>query len=614
MRRAARTIGILVATAFVALVAAALGAGGGSPAAAAPAQTAVRADVNDFVIDSFDAEYRLGRDDEGRSTLRTVERIVAVFPDFDQNRGIIRDLVRVYDGHETDLVVESVTDENGDPRPFTTEEYGDFLSVTMAVPAGSFVHGAQSYVIEYTQRDVTRFFEDAGADEFYWDVNGTDWAQPFGRVSARVTLGDGLARAFSGAASCYRGGFGSAEPCALTTEGRTIIAQEHDLGPFENVTLAVGFEPGTFSPRPAPFLERVPLLLWGGFAALAAALAHLAVRLIRGARGARSGRAIIAQYEPPEGVPAAVSAALVRAAPRAMTATLLDLAVRRKIRLLHHEESDQYGAQALDRAGLDPVEQSVYAQLFGTATSPVPAADSTLWFSAAGTRIGDAAAQLRSRAQSELKRLGLVRRPNGWAIGANVLLFVLALALPALHAALTGNFVLFTVLMAVGINLIVWVLIGTSAALGAQRPRTPQGALLHDHLMGLREFIRLAEADRIRMLQGPGGAEVDENLIVRVYERLLPYAVIFGFEREWQAELAKYYRESSPDWVAGSSSSFSRALPLSSFHSYVASRPATRVSSGSGSGSGSSFSSSSGGSSGGGFSGGGGGGGGGRGI
>jgi uncharacterized membrane protein YgcG len=132
--------------------------------------------------------------------------------------------------------------------------------------------------------------------------------------------------------------------------------------------------------------------------------------------------------------------------------------------------------------------------------------------------------------------------------------------------------------------------------------------------MGLREYIRLAEADRIRMLQSASGAEVDEQRIVQVYERLLPYAMLFGFETEWQGELGRYYRESSPEWATGTSS-FSTAFPLRAFDLAVATSPATRMrSSGSGGGSRSSFSSSHGGSSGGGFSGGGGGGGGGRGI
>ncbi len=602
-----------ILTAITAALAGALLLGAGVAAASA--------DVDDFAIESFDAVYELSRDEAGRSSLETVEHIVAVFPDFDQNRGLIRDLTRVYDGHDTELQVLSVTDETGAPREYETEPYGDFLSVVMAVPEGEYVHGAQHYVITYTQRDVTRHFEDTGSDEFYWDVNGTGWTQPFGRVSARFVLSDELIAAFNGNAACYYGAFGEDQHCEITTDETSIMTEVLNLVNGENVTVAMGFEPGTFATAPeppTPFLQRVPLLLWSGYASLAAAAIAFFTALFVD-RGARTGRAIIAQYEPPAGISVAVAAQLLKAGKKAMTATLLDFAVRRKLKLLHHVKTDQYGAQAIDDTGLLPIEHRAYARIFGGSAVPGGVAlHTTQWFSKTSTRLGDASLTLRSDASTELTKLGLVKKANGKAIGSVVIFSLLALALPIIHSIITGNFVAMTILLAVGINVLIWTLFGAIAALATRRRLTNEGALLLDHLKGLREYIRLAEADRIRMLQSASGAEVDEHYIVQIYERLLPYAVLFGFENEWQGELARYYRESSPDWVVGAgegaaSSSFMRTLPISSFANTVASSPRT-VTSSSGGGSGSSFSSFSGGSSGGGFSGGGGGGGGGRGI
>ncbi|MFT4232054.1 MAG: DUF2207 domain-containing protein [Leucobacter sp.] len=575
----------------------------------------LRADVNDFEIASFDADYHLGRDAEGRSTLRTVERIVAVFPEFDQNRGIIRDIPSVYDGHGTEPRVVSVTDETGSERPFTTEENGDFLSVTIAVPEGEYVHGEQSYVIEYTQRDVTKRFDDTAADEFYWDVNGTGWRQPFGEVRARVTLEDGLESALTGESACYRGASGSSDPCQLTVDGPVVALDEQDLGPGENVTFAIGFDPGTFAAALVPFLERVPLLIYGGLASLAGAIALGIATVVRGRRGARTGDPVIAQYEPPEGVSLPVSAELLRAGRKAMTASLLDLAVRGRIRLLHDEASGQYGAQGLGGDGLADEDGSLYRALFSSDEALHDAPQPTVWFSPGSTLLGDAAAAMRTRARAAVKRMGLVGRVSGWAVGGFAALLVIALALPVLHAILLGDFVMMSVLLAVGINVLIWVLLVSIISLRRMRPRTLEGARLHDHFLGLREYIRLAEADRIRMLQSASGAEVDASSIVRVYERLLPYAVLFGFEREWQAELSRYYRESGPEWVAGSADA-SLTFQLQGFHAAVAASPIAHAvsSSGAGSGSGSSFSSSFGGSSGGGFSDGGGGGGGGGGI
>ena len=87
--------------------------------------------------------------------LHTNETLVAVFPDYNQNRGIIRSIPTQYDGHSTHITVKSVTDGDGKPRSFSMGTDGDFTTITIAVPEGQYVHGRQSYVIDYTQTDVT---------------------------------------------------------------------------------------------------------------------------------------------------------------------------------------------------------------------------------------------------------------------------------------------------------------------------------------------------------------------------------------------------------------------------------------------------------------------------
>ncbi len=145
--------------------------------------------------------------------------------------------------------------------------------------------------------------------------------------------------------------------------------------------------------------------------------------------------------------------------------------------------------------------------------------------------------------------------------------------------------------------------------LTTRKPLTDKGAELRDHLEGLKEYIRLAEADRLRVLQSPQGAEStpvstsDPREVLKLNEKLLPYSVLFGLEKEWAEELSKYYVEEPPDWYSGSTA-FNAAV----FASSISSISSSASSSMSGS------SSSSGGSGGGGSSGGGGGGGGGGGF
>lgn len=138
-------------------------------------------------------------------------------------------------------------------------------------------------------------------------------------------------------------------------------------------------------------------------------------------------------------------------------------------------------------------------------------------------------------------------------------------------------------------------------------PLTDKGLTLVRYLKGLEMYIKLAEADRIKTLQSPKGAErvgdmADEAKLIKFYERLLPYAVLFGVEKQWNKELGRHYEnmKQQPDWYIGSSSIYSAAAFSTAISSFKTSASYT-----------SSSGSSSGGSGGGGFSGGGGGGGGG---
>jgi hypothetical protein len=121
-----------------------------------------------------------------------------------------------------------------------------------------FVHGVQTYVIHYTQVDTIRYFADADDDEFYWDVNGTGWAQPFAEVSATVTVDPALVTAVRPGMSCYQGLSGGTDECSegiSTTDNRVFTAAGRDLEPGETLTVVIPFQPHTFvegEPSQAP--------------------------------------------------------------------------------------------------------------------------------------------------------------------------------------------------------------------------------------------------------------------------------------------------------------------------------------------------------------------------
>jgi uncharacterized membrane protein YgcG len=632
MRRAAIFLFTAILGALALLGLSAPGLAVAAPGAApVGAPAAVSTGVEDFTFDSWHSDFRLGLTDDGHSRLTATETIVARFPEADQNRGILRAIPTHYDGHPTDLELVSVTDENGRQRDVetatTSEDGGDaFLEVTIA--ADDYVHGAQTYVITYEQVDVTLDPEDAPAQEFYREVNGTGWAQPFGEVSATLTVDPAIASQLTGESACYQGDRDSSEPCAsLTTdaagEAVTISVAAGTLGPAEGLTLAVGFEPGTFVPRDQSFTAN-PFPLIGLAAALLGLIGAGLAIVARGTRWRNApGRpTIVAEYLPPQGVNLLVAGNVTRTSAKAMTAQFLSFAVRGNVRIVEGEGKKHYLLELLHSRGLDPAELAVLRLLF-----PGLHAGTSRDLKKKDTKLGTGLAKQLQAATKQVLADGLREkkggRLRGWLLGGAVLTGILTLVgcVGAFVTEVGGAWPALVLVLGIAAS------VTTVIVAASVRPLTAAGAELRDYLAGVKLYIDIAEADRLRVLQSPAGAlrsayrpdaasvlglpgppdPGQSGQVLKLYERLLPYAVLFGQEKEWSQVLGDYYARSEvqPGWYAGSApfNPVWFAAGLSSF-----------TSSTSASWSGSASSSSSSGSGGGGSVGGGGGGGGGGGV
>ncbi len=590
--------------------------GSGTAALASDASSRLRTDTNDFVFESFSADYYLDTDADGRSILTTVETFVAIFPDFDQNRGMRRAIPEDYQGVPTDVQVVSVTDGAGNPRPYELESEDGFTLVTSR--ADDYVRGAQTYVFTYTQKNVTRFFADTNDDEFYWDTNGVGWAQPFGSVSVRVHVPTELASSLTGQNARYQGYAASTTPCSGITvsdepDGTVLSASAENLQPYQNLTIAIGFEPHTFVPRDDSYLASPVsfLQIFSGLAAVGAAVWGIILRFTTLADG-RGRPTIIAEYAPPKDLDLFEAAVILGKTKRAAAAQFVDFAVRRRIRIVEQERlgflstSKVYLLELIDASGLSGPALNLAQALFGYSLQP----GTGYLMTSTDTILSKHVQAIVKTATADATRNGL--RKKGTARFA-ILPFLLAIL------GAIGTFVFGVTMLddsiggAIPLLVFIPVIIAVLVVFGTifRVPLTDKGAELRDHLKGLELYIKLAEQDRLRMLQAPSTAEreaissTDPRQVVDVYEKLLPYAVLFGLEKQWAEELGRYYVDNPPDYYSGSTA-FNAAV----FASSISSMSSTAASSYSGS----SSSSSSGGSGGGGSSGGGGGGGGGGGV
>ena len=544
--------------------------------------TPAAADTSDFTFDSFAADYTITRSADGTSHLAVVETLVAVFPDIDQNRGIIRAIPDSNDGVRLDTVVTSVVDENGAEVPYEQQLYGGFLE--LALGTDEFVHGPTTYVISYEQDNVVGDFPDTADQEFYWDVNGTGWDQPFGSVAATVTIDPAIAPALTDTASCYQGESGSTDGCDISaqtdasTGAVTYTAAATDLAAGETVTIAIGFASATFVPgvrqSSPPVTPNVPatvtpfvqpqevelpeIPLWSGilaFLTIAGAFALFIVALVM--RILRSGaqksrRAIIAQYSVPKDLNVMAAAYLAGRGSTAVPAQIISLAVRKNLRILDYPvtaSGAEYTLQYLSGERLDPLEVQFMTAMFG----PAPVAGQVRELAPNDAALGQGVLGAAYAASASLTTRGFRLKGSpgclvpllGFAlVGLNLVAVVVAVATGASPAAAGfAIFLIFVGLLATGV-----------LSVTGRGGLTPAGIEQRDYLEGMRVYLTLAEQDRLRMLQSPDGAERvdigDTKQIIKLYEKLLPFAVIWGVEDQWAKELeVRLVAEGGqPDW------------------------------------------------------------------
>lgn len=557
-----------------------------------------RAGVDDFSFVSMQVDYLLDRDPSGRSVLDTTEHLIAAFPESDQNHGIRRAIPLDYDGHPLDIELRSVTDGAGMPLGYTFEESDGFAVITIADDA--FVHGQREYVLTYRLHNVV--LTTGAGQEFYWDVNGTGWAQSFGIVSARLQLGAALQP--SAAPSCYLGRTGDALACEQTALSDALVFTGRDLGPGETLTINVPFAPDTFVARDNRLFATpsgvVAVSALGLLAVLAAAAWMLRARRWRSHPG--SG-IVIAEYEAPAGLDAFQLAELWGAPRRAPAALVTALAVSGAAQLIGDGRSSfelhrlhparAVGRRRMKLQSFSQREQKVIDQLFR--------AGDRRTLGRSDAKLAAAFTAARATARSAAVESGLRHRPDRalrtLLVSVGLLLGVVAAgaALLSLFDARGGiwPFVLLVLALA-GV-----IAIGVAVAV---RPLTERGRVLRDQLAGVKLFLEYTERDRLAMLQGPDTAERGADGQLDLYESLLPVAILLGVDEAWSARLGDWYTEHDrePGWLAHPAG-FTAAGLVGAVHSVSSWSTSASASPSSGSG-------------GSGFAGGGGGGGGGGGV
>lgn len=549
----------------------------------------VFADVNDFIITKFDAEYSITKDDpQGR--LKVKETITVEFSD--NNHGILRALPLKYKT-KLNTSVLSVNKVSGEEWPFTIYTENDNLILKIGDPNLT-VTGEQTFIVNYQMDNVITFYPNH--DEFYWDINGDDWDQPFVEVSANINLPPGLK---TNEQLCYSGGFGDqSKNCQVANLGANVLASAVNLKPNQTLTAVISFEKGFF--KPPTWRDKIkdnfgllagtvlPPLIFGTWAYK---------RWKKLGKDPKGAGVIVPEYGPPKGLsPAEVGTVIdYNVGTRDISATIIDLAIRKYLKINVEEKrrllkkNNHYSFELINPnfSSLKPHEKEILEGIFSLKQK-----GEVVELSSLKEEFYKTSQSVQKKLSESLTSGGMFSsNPTKAGVGMWIVAGVLIFGAFIFRSSVSIGFVLSALI------------VGVFASLMKQRTQTGQN--LKDKIEGLKLYLKVAEADRLKKMQSPSAPYASNatqpKRTAELFEKLLPYAIVLGAEKDWAKQFEGIYTE-PPDWYGGNWSTFNMVYFSSSLSDGVNamssnfSPPSSSGSSGAG---------------GGGFSGGGGGGGGG---
>ena len=523
-----------------------------------------------------------------------VTETIRVLSEADQiRRGIFRDFPMLVSengvNHRVGLEVTGAW-HDGRPTPFRIIEDARAARIYLGDPDGYLEPGEHEYVLTYRTDRQMRFFDDH--DEVYWNATGTEWLFPIDRATATIRLPGGISARQT---TFFTGPFGATGKAARLVEdtGSTIrFETTAPLAAREGLTVAVSLPKGAIPP-PDQSQQRA----WfrrdndAGLRALAAAVAAFAGYLLiwwKFGRDARPG-ILVYRWEPPKGLSAPMTRAATKgeAPPRSegLSLALVELVSLKLVAMTQQDGTATLTRTkttaptdlspdlrlVLDRIAANPDQRLVIDRSDGKTIEKLQddlhvklrqiLRAKRLWRSSGWWKFmallvnAPLIGYLPFLAPYSLRGtllplipvalfLLIVLRGMFWTwrddrrIGAKIyalfgiaVLGSLAIFLVILHLRQGG-----TLLMPLALCALLAVNVVFMPILGGV---TPAGRWTLDQIAGLRDYIEIAEKDRLNLEGVP-------DMSVAHFERILPYAMALDLETAWVQRFNAWLAAASP--------------------------------------------------------------------
>ena len=458
--------------------------------------------------------------------------------------------------------------------------------------AGQYVSGRHEYQIKYHLKNILKTGEGNQKDQQFLivNVNGSQWQQQFGEVSGRVILDQSVKNEFKGVAKCFSGAYGSDTQCEKSylnqKNGEFTFSEKNVLG-NQSVTFLMNFNNKFAQPTPNSLdvitvIVAVICMIIALIIAISAIIVCYKKNAIRKRNSlSKEAKTVVPQYLPPkiEDLDILDAGNLVKSNKK-ITAAMLFFAVNGNILIEEEEKKNLFGKhkaykiKLLNYKGLNPDMRELLECFFvdGEELSLSKTMDSSVASNISSRISNDGFKETDYYDQNEP---AFNKKARIFAYVTNVLIFASFFFSDFTFSALSTvskwhPFIFLSVVVAGIFSTLIIVVVNTKLP-------SKKGYEMKNYLMGLKLYISVAESERLKYLQSLENSERFKNEFggsrVKLYEKLLPWAALFGLEKSWAKVLEVEFANDDyqPDWYSGMTA-FNAAVfadTLSSFNSAV---------------------------------------------
>lgn len=398
----------------------------------------------------------------------------------------------------------------------------------------TYIQGTYVYEIDYTLKysGISYFDEN---DEVYLNIIGPGWRIPIENASARIVFPSKPLDFV-----CYTGSEGSTEQNCIVNQDDNVInvSPSASLNSYEGCTIAAKLEKGVLEDTRDE--QRISFII-GNIGILIPIPVGIFLFGFLGRKFKNKKLTVIPQYEPEKDMDVLLSGILYTNTldPKYITATIIELATKGYLKIREYDKKKyELIKREKDISNLSEHLRMLYNALFENGDAV--AVDKLANFQSKSSKV-----YLNS--YQYLKDTGIlsidkITRKNIYTVICIVIL-IMSFASFAYFVPISSIGTPLGVLVS---SILGFIFISTIGI------RSEKGNKKYHYLKGLKLYIETAEKHRIEFHNDP-------KRYNEVFEKLLPYAMIFGLEKKW-AKLFEDIYTTTPTWYEGDFTVFNAYL------------------------------------------------------